>query len=105
MKMIRNATGFLFGFTIAVCMALAMLPRAHAAAPPHIHGILPMIVAIDGGGKIVGVKLLGTVAASMDECSQVLKQVQPELPSIQVPEGVILITACVDLRADNSTTS
>ena len=86
-------------------MALAVLPRARAAAPPHIHGILPMIIAIDGKGSIVGVKLLGTVSASMDECSQVLKQAQTELPSIKVPDGVVLITACVDLRADNSTTA
>ena len=33
-RVLRGLTGFLFGFTIAICGGLAMMPRAHGAEPP-----------------------------------------------------------------------
>ena len=104
MRTLRNLTGFLFGMVIAMCLALAMLPRAHAAAPPHIRGVLAMIIGIDESGNVVGAKLIG-LPTTMAECGEITKQAQATLPQMTPPKGVTLITACVALQADNSTTT
>lgn len=95
--------GFMFGFVIAIVAGLAMLPRAHAETPA-VRGIVAMILAIDGAHAIVGAQVIG-FPQDMAECGELTKQAQASIPEMHPPKGVVLITACVDMRADNSTSS
>jgi hypothetical protein len=102
--MIKRVIGFMFGFVIAICAGIAMLPKAHGAVPPHIHGVLPMLLAIDSQGNIVGAKLLG-VTPDMTACGEIQKQAQAQIAEMTGIPGATVIVACVDMRADNGTTS
>src|ERR1700677_3015844 len=102
--MIRRFTAFMFGMVIAICGGLAMLPKTHGAVPPHINGVMATIIGIDASGKIVGAKILG-FPDTMAECSEITRQARAMIPQMTPPVGVTLITACISLRADNSTST
>ena len=96
----KRLTAFLFGFVIAVCAGLAMLPKAHGAQPT-VRGVLAMVLAIDANGAIVGAQLIG-IPKDMAECNEITKQVQAKLPNLPLMNGAQrILTACVEMRTDN----
>ena len=98
MRTLRNLTGFLFGFVIAICAALALLSPAHSEPMPQIHGTLAMILALDASGGIIAAKIIGA-PKTLSECGEMAKAAQAKLAGIEKPaEVAVLVTACVSMH-------
>ena len=98
--MIRRFTGFLFGFVIAVCAGLAMLPAHSAQVKGQIHGVLAMVLALDAQGHIIGAQIIG-LPKTLAECGDMTKEAQSHLAGIEKPpEVAVLVTACVTMQGE-----
>jgi hypothetical protein len=87
--MIKRLIGFMFGFVIAICAGLTMLPKAHGAEPDVVQ--IVMVVGYQDGHAI-GAQAIG-FADSLSDCETGLAQMLPELTAHAKP-GVTLVAVC-----------
>jgi hypothetical protein len=101
MRSIANVTGFAFGLVIAALLFLAMLPRAHAEDGLKVPDYMAVLFAVKDN-TIIGAKIIG-LADTLEGCEHGIAADAGNAAQMQIPQGVTLRTACIQLH--NTTTT